>query len=484
MIALLLSGLAYAASDTDRYGDAIVRLTVTWQAWESGQPWTKTSPSSRTAQAVVVPGSRPGESWLLTTAASVEKATLVRARKHGEPEEKVARVVVVDREANLAVLSMDDAAFFEDLRPVKPLREPVSGGPVTLARWREAQLEVADGKVSRAATFDSGTGVLGYAGLRVATDLNNGGFSEPMFVGRRFAGLVTNVNSGEATVTPVDFVEDWLAEVRERPEPVAWVGDLGLSAQAIRSAELAAWLGLDSPRGLLVLSVAQGGSACGVLRRGDVLLGLGGVPLDGNGSVADPLYGLLSYEAELTRLRAGQKLEIEVLRDRQPLTLTLPLRPYFGDAWLVPTDRVSPPPYHMAGGLVFREYDESYGARNTELKLIKEALRSAQTPEQRRVIVVASVLADPYNLGYHGQGDLGVAAINGIPVDSMNEVAEAFQHPQGEFHVISLLPNARLLEIVLDAATFEEATRRIAESYGVDPVFRPEIPPPPIVCPE
>lgn len=473
MIPLLLLHAALAAPG---YGDQIVTLSVTTQNWEPTQPWMKTNPVRRSAQAVMVAAG--GDTYLLTTAKMVENATLVQTKKHGEPNEVLATVRYVDREADLALLSVEEPSFFSDLAPVRFTRRPVGEGTVAIGRWKESQLEVSEGRVARASTFNSPTGILSFAGLRVTTDMSAGGWAEPVFVGGRLAGLSLGQSGSELSVMPADFIEHWLKAVVQEGQVPRWVGDLGISAQAIRSPALAQWLGLEAPAGILVLGVQQGASACGSLQRGDVILAVDGMPLDGSGSVRDPLYGLLSYEYLLTHHVPGGTLDLSILRDHQRQELKLPLRSYTGDQWLIPVDRIAPPPYLMAGGLVFREYDESYTARSVELRIVSLDSQTAQTPSRRRVVVLASVLPDSYNLGYHALSDLWVEAVNGQPIDGLDDVQAALAHPVQGYHVFTFHPNPRIAEVVLDAATFEAATRSIAASYGVPEVSRLGAPPP------
>ena len=482
MRALLLTLLLLAPSlghgRAPPWGDQVVNLIVTSQAWDGAQPWTKTTPSVRNAHATVVSAGPKGPFLLLTQASVVENATLVRVKKHGEPTETLVRVVTVDREANLALLTVDEPGWYRDLRPARLAARPPMEGEVTFVRWKGNQLEATQGRIARAVTISSRTGVARLVGLRVSTDLAAGGWAEPVFSGGALVGITMGQDGSEAQVVLSDFLRGWLQETAAADGPRGWIGELGVSVQDVRSPALAGWLGLEAPQGLLVLDVAQGSSACGGLARGDVLLAVDGRDLDADGNVKDPALGLLWFEHLLARFHPGEALPVRVLRDKQVLDLQLPLRRFTADAWLIPAGRLDPPPYLMAGGLVFREYDESYSARSTELRIVFQAERKGQKPDRRRIVVLASVLADPYNLGYHGLADLMVETVNGRRVDAISDVAEALTHPVDGYHVIGFRPNGRISEAVLDAAAAEEATRRIAESYGLIETWRAEVPPP------
>jgi S1-C subfamily serine protease len=287
-------------------------------------------------------------------------------------------------------------------------------------------------------------------------------------------------DGSEAQIVGAEFLRGWLQESGTQGRTRDWIGDLGVAEQDLRAPALASWLGLDAPRGLLILSVEQGSSACGVLRRGDVLLSVDGHELDGDGNVRDPVRGLVAFEGLLAEFHPGEELPVRILRDKKVLDLRIPLRHYTGDSWLIPHGRLDPPPFLMAGGLVFREFDESYTARSTELRVAFQTARKAQQPERRRIVVLGTVLPDPFNLGYHQLSDLRVVAVNGQGVDSVDEVRAALQTPKDGYHVVEFQPNGRMNQLVLDAQGFEDATTRIAENYGLLETFRPSVPPPPL----
>jgi hypothetical protein len=466
-LSLLLPLPAHARGE-GQLGAQIVNLNVTAQQWDFAQPWAKASPVKRSAYATVV--QTPAGPALLTAATMVQAATVLQVTKNGSNLESTARVLVEDREQNLALVTVDAPGFYDDLRPARFTKKPLTAGDVTLARWRGSQVETATGRVARPTVIDSASGVTDMVTLRVSTDMANGGAGEPAFRRGELVGVAQGQLGSELSLVPAGHLEAWLRTAGADDRP--WVGTLGLSEQPVTSAVLVDWLGLDKARGLLITSVPQGSSACGQLRRGDVLLSVDGLPLDGEGNVEHPIYGRLYYEYLVGQRREGDRLPVQIWREGKAVDLQLPLRSYRGEHWLVPTDQPGPPPYLMAGGLVFRELSDSTPTRSTELRLLSGLQRQAQREGRRRIIVLSQVLPDPYNLGYHGQSDEAVDKINGQPIDSIDDVAAALAAPVGAHHIIELWPNPVLMTVVLEAAGLEAATARIAEAYGLPSPLR------------
>jgi len=460
------------AAARDRHGDQVVSLSVTYQVHDEYRPWTKSKPKTRSAFAVVVEGP-----YLLTEAELVENATLVQVEKHGGPPNFPARVVHLDRHINLALLAVDDPGFYDDLQPVRLASAIPTDGEFRTVRWKEGQLESATSRFSRLEVFD----LRGYGAtvalLVLTTDIVGGGQGEPVFAGKDLVGLVEFGKDNRAHVFPPEVIRTYLDAVRDEGEYRGFAS-LGIYWQENRDRALAGHLGMaGETRGVVVREVQTGGSAHGVIEPRDILLSIDGYDIDADGYYLHPRYGRLKFQHALIEgHRVGDVLELQVLRGGEVLDLTMELRSYEADDALIPwRSTETAPPYLVAGGLVFRLMDLDYlRAWNNyktnaprRLVIAWDLERHAQTPDQRRLVLLSYVLPDPYNIGYHALNNVRVTEVNDRPVDSITDIIEALEHPVDGFHSIELQPNGTCHEIVLDAATFDEATDRILANYNI-----------------
>jgi len=478
LAALPLLLAAPARASEPAYEAQVVELSATYQSWDPRQPWAKSPPRTRGAMAVVVEGR-----LLLTAAQMVGDATLLRVGRDGAPPREPARVVHVDPEVNLALLTVDDPSFFEGLAPVVWAEAVPTQGVVRSARWRNGQFEVSSSRVGRVEVRPSHTGDLEHAFLRVKSDLGGGGWAEPVFEGDRFLGLTVSQSDDLANVIPAEVVRAYLESARA-PQGYAGFASLGFSWQPARNPALTHFLGLaGKPRGVLVLGVPWGSSGCGELQARDLLLTLDGRAIDADGFYLHPRYGRLGFaHLAVEGHRAGEVLAAQVLRAGKLVELALTLRRYPGAARLIPGRQADrPPPYLVAGGLVFGELDGDYlaawgedwaSAAETRLVALWELERHAQGPGRRRVVLLRYVLPAPYNQGYHDLADLPVEAVNGVAVSSIADLVAGFQTPRGPFHRISLAPNPVRTEVLLDARSFAAASAEILDTYGVPAPLR------------
>jgi hypothetical protein len=493
LVLSLLAPVAAASEARTAWEKGVVALEVTYQEWDEDQPWAKRRPGSRSAMAVVVDAGGPR---LLTSAQMVAGATLVRAEKHGRATRTTARLDRVDRAVDLALLAVDDPAFFADLKPVVLAEASPTSGVLRTARWRNQQLEAATSRIKR---YEVGVGYYGTAGrpfLLLQTDLSGGGWGEPVFAADGLVGITESQDELSARAIPVETVAPFLDRARE-PGSTTGPPDLGFTWQVNEEPALARYLGQSGePRGVLIAAVPWGSTGCGVLRPRDILLEIDGQAIDASGYFRHPRLGRLGIGAILAGRRVGEQVPARLLRQGEEMQVTLELREYPVALDLVPERRgPEPPPYLIAGGLVLRELDgdflRSWGTEwwrkaPLDLVVLRHRERSRQAPGRRRVLLLLSVLPGPYTVGYQDLRDQVVRRINGQDVDSVRAAVAALARPQGDYQVVELEPSGERDRIVLDAAGFDQATATALEEYGMPAPVRLEqepLPDPGPPCP-
>ena len=414
----------------------IVTVRVTFQTWNEYRPWQKNKPSTRTYAGIVLEGNR-----ILMITGRLADATLIQVEKFDRPPRFPARIIHADYQVGLAVLTVDEPGFFDDLRPVK-IAENAEGQDYYSASWKSGQLTLSACRWSQATVFKSAMPYFNYPGIYFITDLKGGGWGEPVFSGDKLLGVSNYQNDNRTKVIPAELIQAYLQAIQQPVYPgFAW---LGIQYQINKGLAQAAYFGQTGrPEGVLVLTCFPGSSADGILLTNDILLELDGHPIDSLGDYVHPRYGpvdvsLIPSDGHY----AGDTVTAKVLRNGEKISVEIPLKNTLPSAALIPEERLStPPPYLSVGGFVFREFDEPYlrawgddweGKIPSYLRILLDLRGESPTPEQTRLIVLTDVFPDKYNLGYHDMSQYIVERVNRIAVGSIRKMEAALQQPVGD----------------------------------------------------
>ena len=208
----------------------------------------------------------------------------------------------------------------------------------------------------------------------------------------------------------------------------------------------------------------------------------GGKPIDGEGNYTDPRLGKINF-SNLATLESspGDKGEIVYFRStgegtgtQGTATLTLEGRN--------PLMEISPArlqgdsvPYTFLGGLLFQELSRPYlrewGANwrsDAPQNLVAlDAFQEDLPKDQKRLVILSTVLPSPQTIGLQDLAKKVVVAINGTPIHGLADVNEAAKHPKNGFQRIDMVGSAG--PIYLDAATLSSEEAQLRNEYGIPP---------------
>lgn len=444
----------------------VVRVFATTQTPDHDNPWQSRTPQSSTGSGVVI---RPCQ--ILTGAHVVADATFLQVQKMSSPEKVLARVVAICHDADLALLTVEEDGFFDDISPVSlgdlpALRDKVSvvGYPIG-----GEEISITEGVVSRIEVqrYSHSQRVLLAVTVDAAINAGNSGgpvFREDKVVGIAHQKLENADNIGEMVPTPL--IRRFLDAV-DTGRPTA-VPSLGIMVQGLENPTLRAHLGMPpGETGVRVAIVDQGGSADGALQVGDVLLAVDGHPIANNHTIQLQAGLRTRFDVLLGLRHIGDVIGVTVRRAGKPVDVELTMRPHVD---LVPRDRYDVrPSYFIYGGLVFQRLTRDYlGTWNQWWKQApKEFLHlyysGIRTADRREVVVLSHILADAVNRGYDHLHDESVLTVNNAPVHDFEHFVRTLE--AAEDTVVMALSKGGL--VVLDAAEAKAANQSILARYHI-----------------
>ncbi len=476
VIIWVVPGAVFGLTPSDNSAAFPVKLSVTYQETDYSSPWKEKTAQDRTGYGCVLPRRR-----ILTTADIVKDATMIKVEKNTEKKYFQGRIEVIDYDVDLAIISIEDDAFFNDLAPVEMDPRVRIDQPVKFMVLEESEkIRAIPGEIVKVSVENYYLGrdsFLTY-GAAVNFEDRGGGWSEPVFSDGKLIGLTMSYSSKKqyAIIIPVSIINRFLNAIH----PTGYIGfpHQGFSGSGARAPALRKYLRMPpGSGGLYINTVYPNSSAEGVLQEGDVLLSVDGFAIDADGYYDNPLWGQLDYRDLFSRFHyPGETAEVKLLRDGEVARKKMRLKRWNRSDYLNPPyDSGVLTEYLIVGGLIIQELTADYlkeWGKNWRTRANKKYLYHyfyndrRPEPGRERIVILNKILPDRINLGYQGMGDMVIAKVNGRPISKLADVVEALKYPEKGFHRFTFEEFDR--EIVLPVDLLPEADRRIGRQYGID----------------
>ena len=439
--------------------------------WEA--PWRFDMVRPMGGSGFVIKGKR-----IMTNAHVVSWARQIIVRRYQDPRPYVAEVEYVGHDCDLAILTVSEERFFDQIEPldlgdlpkvrstVVTYGYPAGGDEISYTRGVVSRIELQP-------YAHIGNRHL----LTVQTDAainpgNSGGpvIQDDRVVGVAFQGMPGLENSGFFIPLPVvdHFLKD-IADKRYDGFPQAGIRLVPLQNPAYRS-----WLKLpDDNLGARIDSLLSIPSTEQNLKPDDVLLRVGDFPVGSDGTV---LYQSNRVSAALgfQLVQSGECVPLQVWRASKPLTVSLPVSAYAGDR-AAGNQFDSLPRYFVYGGLVFTPLSLDLmrtlgrGASETASSELYYELyfHRIEKPSTARAepILLASIMPDAVNANVSVRGRAMVDRINGQRIEKLEDAIRALETNTNAFDTIEFLPNHTFES--LERGEVAKASSRILQTYGI-----------------
>jgi S1-C subfamily serine protease len=448
---------------------SLVRITSTEVEPDYRAPWNTGAIGRGIGAGFVIDGRR-----IMTNAHVVSNTRYLTVERDGDPNKYPARVLFVAHDCDLAVITVDAPEFYKNMIALKfggipELESTVSAYGYPLGGER---MSVTTGIVSRVDfQLYTHSAIDQHFAIQISAQINPGNSGGPVMqngkvMGVAFQGYSGDVAQGVAYMIPTPVIHRFLTDIKDGHYD-KYV-DLGLSYSKIQNPAQRRYYGLpDDGRGILVTTVIDAGSAGKILKQGDVLLTIDDHPI-----ASDAFVELEGERVEMPeiveRKFKGDKVKFEILRDKKPMTVTIAL----DTVWPYLTQGHSydiRPRYLVYGGLLFqpmsRDLMEAYQVTDPRVRYFFDYFVQDQIYLQHpEVVILTNILPDPTNTYLAPYRASIVDQVNGKKIDSLRDLAQAFEQPVDQF-VLRMVGEGPPL--VLDRKEVESARDRIRSRYHV-----------------
>lgn len=465
------------AKSGDDLRSSVVKVYVTSNSVDFLKPWQSTGSTSSSGSGCVIEGNR-----ILTNAHVVEDNTFIQVRKETSPKKFTARLVAFGYDCDLAILTVDNPEFFEDVKPIEFGDLPELRDAVIVMGFPQGgdKLSMTEGVVSRIEVIHYAQSSKQLLGVQIDAAINPGNSGGPVIKDGKVAGIAMQMISSSQNIgymIPVPIIEHFLKDFDDGTYDGFPI--LGIEYNTMENAALKDYYKVpQDDGGILISNTIPFSPADQVLKRNDVVLDVDGVTIAEDGTFEFRDSERLSFTYLTNLKQIGEKMKLRILREGKEKEVEITMN---SANPLVPlSNTVSKPSYYIYGGLVFttlttdllRSWGDKWWQRGP-FDFLYFLLGEGRLNKERHkeIVVLLDVLPDDANTGYLNLSHQVIVSVNGRKFDSFNEFVLMLEKENNNYVVFETLDNFQIVISRKDiAATTDKILERnnIANRYSDD----------------
>lgn len=451
--------------------ETIVKVYTVHNIPDYYNPWNMRGTQASTGSGCIIEGRR-----ILTNGHVVRDQTFIQVRRFGESRRYQARVLFVSHQADLALLTVDDPAFFDGVEPLTFGELPRTQDEVNVYGFPVGgdTLSITKGVISRIEHQTYVHSSVPLLAVQIDAAINPGNSGGPAIVDGKVVGVaMQGITQADniGYIVPVPVIHHFFADIMNGRRD--GIPSLGVVPQNLENPDMRRHYGMEEEQtGVLVAAIAHGASAEGVLHEDDVLLSVKGHPIADDGTVEFRPKERTSFSYYVQENQVGETVTLEVLRDGELLELDVVLKYPMERDWLIPMEMYDVlPTYYIYGGVVFvpltKNLMRMWGP-NWPNAAPKEFVVQLQdnivTEEIDEHVIALRVLAADVNQGYHNESNWFIEAVDGTKVKNLRHLIELVEAGEGNEYIEFKNPGAR--RMILDRA------KVVAEQDSILTIYR------------
>ncbi|MBN2313957.1 MAG: trypsin-like peptidase domain-containing protein [Sedimentisphaerales bacterium] len=463
---------------------SVVLIRSVRQDFDYVAPWKMDHMSRSSGSGLIIAGNK-----ILTNAHNVSNCRYVELAKENLAKRFPARILYIGHDCDLALLTVDDASFFEETAALELAGIPHVNSTVSTYGFPVGgdRISVTEGIVSRIET-DTYSHSASDRHLVIQTDaaINPGNSGGPVIqdgrvVGVAFQGLREADNIGY--LIPTTVIQHFLKDIEDGTyDGFGAMGTMfypGLHNMSYRD-----YLQVPpNEDGVVIIATLMHSSIESILQAGDVITRIDDYNVDNDGMIQ--IHGLrLPLSEAVDSKQIGESVQLTFYRQGERMTVSATIalnKPIFDRERQF--DR--PPPYVCFAGLVFtpagRNLLETWGPKWPEkvpftLRYLYSHSMQLNTDRQRReYVALSAIMSDEVNAYAQDFKNLVVESINDITINSLEDVHNAFKETTARFYTIKFMGSNRILPI--DGQAARARNQSILKKYQIPAEVRLETTP-------
>ncbi len=444
--------------------DSIVKIFAVSKIPSYSTPWNSSVKRSH-ASGAIIPGNR-----ILTNAHVVANQTFIEVKRYGDTKRYEAKVEYISHQADLALLRVEDAAFFKGVTSLELDGLPNIQQKITVYGFPTGgnSLSVSTGVVSRIEHNRYVHSKEIFLAIQIDAAINPGSSGGPAISDGKIVGVVMQQipkSQNIGYLVPVEVIKHFLDDVNDKKYD--GFPHLGITTEMMENRALRSVHQMKKEQsGVLVIDMSERSPAFGALQKGDVLLQIDGHKIENDGTVEFQHHQYTSFKYYIDQKQIGETLVLTLLRDGKVEHASVILNNIADDHLLVNTVVYdTEPKYLIYGGYVFTPLTRNLltESRATLLPL-RELANQWATEEKEEVVILLKVLASETNRGDHNFSLWTVDKLNGRSYKNFNDFLDILKNAEGEY---LLLEDKEGVQIAINREDAEAIEATILERYSI-----------------
>lgn len=456
---------------------SIVQVKITVKRYNYYNPWRLKKPVSYNAVGVVVENNR-----ILVFTHLIENNTLIEVKKHSSYQLKPARVVAKDYESNLSLLQVEDKDFFSDLKPLSFATKVPLSSTVTIAQLdNSGASQKASGKTTNMDMEKYPVGYTELPYLNITSEEKHEGNGELILAENQPIALLYQFSRTKNTGRAIPgFIINTFLKNAGQDQGSAF-SHSGIIYRPLLDKTTKQYFGLPKQEnGVLVVRVIPFSSAEGIIQVNDIILAIGKKKLDSKGYFNHRLYekqalAFLANCGQEFGYHRGDKLKLEIIRNKQRKTVEIILKPFPYRAVRIAfkNNQGEMPDYLISGGFVFLELSKfflkEWGSRwrskiNKKFLYLHDFFKLHRSRQEGKIVILSQVFPNRINNGYHHLSMKIVHSLNGEKIHNVRELAQKIKHSQKRFIKIRLDAG---IDLILDKQQIPKADEITRQKFQI-----------------
>ncbi len=470
VLCVFLVGTAEAREQDVR--EAIVKVYTVHNVPDYYNPWAMRGTQQTTGSGAIIDGRR-----ILTNGHVVRDHTFIQVRRFGESRRYQARVKFASHQADLAILTVDDPHFFEDVEPLTFGELPEAQEEVNVYGFPVGgdTLSITKGVISRIEHQTYVHSSVPLIAVQIDAAINPGNSGGPAIVDGRIVGVaMQGVPQADniGYIVPKPVIEHFFTDIENGR--LDGIPSLGIVPQVMENPDMRRHYGMEEEQtGVLVTKVAYGSSVDGILEPEDVLLSIQGQLIADDGTVEFRPKERTSFSYFVQQNQVGDTIEMEILRNGEPMTLDITLKHPMQRDWLIPMEMYDVlPTYYIYGGVVFVPLTKNlmrmwgpnwFNAAPKEF--VVQLQNNVVTEDKDEHVIALRVLAADVNQGYHTESNWFIESVDGEKVRNLQHLIELIEAGEGNEYVEFRNPGGK--RMILDREKVKQEEEAILAIYRI-----------------